>query len=302
MATPLPFERYCADHSLEMGESLTASATRVHLWLLLEVNAPWGGKALAESSLPEAIKARLLAWEKNTPGARVQFIKHSAPAFGGLHLFFACSAGEKPRLTSLSIHTYEDLLDIPLPASPADELPGAVLDEPMLLVCTNAKRDACCARLGLPLFNALSGAADSITWQTTHLGGHRFAPAQVVLPYGHYYGRLTLAALPAWLAAVQERQVYLDAYRGRCIYPPPVQAAEHALRQQTNLTGWDDLRLLDSQETPEGWQVIFASAQHQHYRVTILPGAEPLSVQQSCRDAEPSPAPTFRPMMIEHLD
>ena len=53
-----------------------------------------------------------------------------------------------------------------------DEVAG-----PIVLVCAHGRRDACCARLGPPLFDALAPhCPPDALWQSSHLGGHRFAP------------------------------------------------------------------------------------------------------------------------------
>ncbi|HEU5385864.1 MAG TPA: sucrase ferredoxin [Streptosporangiaceae bacterium] len=45
----------------------------------------------------------------------------------------------------------------------------------MALVCTNGKRDRCCAVRGRPVAAAIADATGWDTWESSHLGGHRFA-------------------------------------------------------------------------------------------------------------------------------
>lgn len=61
---------------------------------------------------------------------------------------------------------------------------------PVLLVCTNAKRDRCCALTGRPLAAALAARGRPV-WECSHTGGHRFAPTGVVLPFGQSLARMT---------------------------------------------------------------------------------------------------------------
>ena len=76
------------------------------------------------------------------------------------------------------------------------------LTDPILLVCTNGRRDACCALRGRALTLALADEHAERTWECTHLGGHRFAANLVCLPHGIVYGRVPpddgrrLAGLP----------------------------------------------------------------------------------------------------------
>jgi hypothetical protein len=113
-----------------------------------------------------------------------------------------------------------------------EPLPGARDDRITILCCTDAKRDACCARFGFATFKALAAAADPARFnilQCTHLGGCRFAASLIVLPTGQRYGRLTPDEVPAFLAALQSNEVYLPASRGNPRLDEPAQAAELAV-------------------------------------------------------------------------
>ncbi len=69
--------------------------------------------------------------------------------------------------------------------------PGVPVDHPLLVVCTHGKRDRCCAKNGRPLYDALRRETESgWVWQSTHVGGDRFAGNVVVFPQGLYYGRV----------------------------------------------------------------------------------------------------------------
>ena len=56
------------------------------------------------------------------------------------------------------------------------------------LVCTNGKRDICCAQLGRPLLERLEAEGREV-WESSHIGGHRFAPVHLSLPDGRIWGR-----------------------------------------------------------------------------------------------------------------
>jgi hypothetical protein len=109
--------------------------------------------------------------------------------------------------------------------------------EPVLLVCTNGRRDVCCARHGTTFFAAAAATMGEHVWQTTHLGGHRFAATAVSLPLGLLFGRLTAADAPS-LAAMQASGFPLGRLRGRAELAPPAQAAEYYLwRELTRASG-----------------------------------------------------------------
>ena len=71
----------------------------------------------------------------------------------------------------------------------------------MLLVCTHARHDQCCAVRGRPVAQALARAFPDETWESSHLGGDRFAATMILLPHGLYYGRVPTADA----AAIVER-------------------------------------------------------------------------------------------------
>ena len=96
------------------------------------------------------------------------------------------AAGAGRSSTGAEIEAYDDLLVLDLTTRP-----GELLDHPLLLVCTHGKHDRCCARYGRPLYQALEEQAeDDWVWQSSHLGGDRFAGNVVVLPEGLYFGRV----------------------------------------------------------------------------------------------------------------
>ena len=92
-----------------------------------------------------------------------------------------------------------------LAAALTGRAPAGEPAERLLVVCTHGKRDRCCALYGRPLYDALRRSEHrEAVWQSTHVGGDRFAGNLVVLPDGLYFGRVgagDAAALADELAA-----------------------------------------------------------------------------------------------------
>jgi hypothetical protein len=67
-----------------------------------------------------------------------------------------------------------------------------------------------------------------------------------VLPEGLYFGRV--GPSEAWTVLDEHAagRIHLPAYRGRCCYPPALQAAEFAVREREGATGIDDLELVST--------------------------------------------------------
>jgi hypothetical protein len=89
------------------------------------------------------------------------------------------------------------------------------LEQPLALVCTDGKHDACCGKLGRSLVAALRADGRVEAAEVSHIGGHRFAANCLALPSGRLYGRLTVLDAPALAEAIRHDRVYLPRYRGR---------------------------------------------------------------------------------------
>ena len=123
-------------------------------------------------------------------------------------------------------------------------------------------------------------------WQSTHVGGDRFAGNLVCLPYGLYYGRLDAASAATVLDDLLAERVYLDPYRGRSCYSFAVQAAERAVRLDTGLNGVDDLRLVAAYRLAAGaWTVAMSAGGRGIEEVDLLEEAGDL-VHLTCSSDE----------------
>lgn len=106
------------------------------------------------------------------------------------------------------------------------------MEEPLILVCAHGKRDQCCALLGRPIAAGLSDLYPDRVWECSHTGGHRFAPAVVLLPTGLTYGRMDGDSAIAMVEAADRGEVSLTGFRGRSCYTPAEQIAEVTVRQE----------------------------------------------------------------------
>ncbi len=115
---------------------------------------------------------------------------------------------------------------------------GQPLEGPVLLVCTNGAVDRCCALAGRPLVTALAGRHPDLVWESTHLGGCRFAANLLVLPSGHMHGRLAPEAGLAVAEAALAGRVDPTGWRGRSTQGPweALAIATVALREGVEVT------------------------------------------------------------------
>ncbi len=96
---------------------------------------------------------------------------------------------------------------------------------PLYLVCAHGRHDACCALRGRPVAQALERVRPGRVWETTHLGGDRFAANLLVLPTGELYGRVPPAIASELADRVDAGDVVPRLMRGRIGLAPIAQAA-----------------------------------------------------------------------------
>jgi Sucrase/ferredoxin-like len=169
-------------------------------------------------------------------------------ADGGIAVFVATSTRELCELRRLELERYDQLAELDFAVA------GDPVDHPLFLVCTHGKHDRCCARLGRPVYEALrEQVEEGWVWQSSHVGGDRFAGNVVALPDGVYYGRVDPAETWPVVEAALARRVHLPRYRGRSCYGFAAQAAELAVREATGELGVDGVLVRSVRTAEEGW-------------------------------------------------
>jgi hypothetical protein len=254
--------------SLDVGEPLFGSAVGgVERWLLIEHDGVWAPDAIASEGLPAPLVGAVRAWLAGGPGRRLQLIRRpraatSREAESVLRRFFLVDAREGRE--SISTATIDDAVwatdaTAHFPDATDVETPAGweAFGQRLVLVCTHGRRDACCARLGVPIFNdlndELSEDAPGIVWHTSHVGGHRFAANIVLLPHGYHYGRLDAPVARRIVRGyLRGRLTDLDRLRGRSSWTPEVQAADYWYRQATGQCAIDGVRLVRLSSMPDG--------------------------------------------------
>jgi hypothetical protein len=295
----------CATLSRALEEPLYGTASRVRGWVLLEQPGPWGREAVTESRMDRdlalaldraasAAHLRLLLIRR--PGRPVQdqrrtcFVAHTSRAGRWL---------ERRRLDDPA-----ELLELDMAKVVAGERPGfgEEVTEPVYLVCTNGRHDRCCATYGRPLALALQASHQELIWESSHVGGDRFAGNLVCLPGGHYFGRVGPGDGEPVVALHRKGLIDLDHYRGCCVDPPAVQAAEWFARSQTGLVGVGDLELA-GRERLEGdvHEVRFRRAGGGVLGVVLRAARTADPRMLTCHSARPEPPLSFTLLEMSSL-
>lgn len=239
---------HCALVSRELGEALAGTAARATGWVVVEHPGPWTPRAPGRAELGD------VARHLDVPDVRAQLVRpvqhrHEALPRPQGHTVLLGHGAADPALRwleRLHVDDLEELLELDAAVTTAPQPPrlGAPVDHDVWLVCTHARRDACCAVHGRPAALALAAAGVEV-WETTHTGGHRFAATALVLPDGISLGRLDTVDVVATAAALTDGHLPAGLLRGRCAVPRPAQAAEVALREQLGAGGRDAVHHLD---------------------------------------------------------
>ncbi|MFK4545953.1 hypothetical protein RKD29_005549 [Streptomyces tendae] len=284
----------CSTVSWDLDEPVSGTAPVARTWLLLEQPGPWGAKALIASHLDTALGRALDTAVKGTgvrialvrrpgrhadqgaPAERTVYAAHTVPGNVWLH---GTTIKDPGRLLGLDFaalgrgdhHTFDSVLG---------GRPHA--GDPLALVCTNGKRDRCCALLGRPLAAELAASGAGGVWEVTHLGGHRFSPTVLVLPHGYVYGRVQAHAVKEILHSAGEGRIVVGGCRGNSAWERPGQAAELALRSAVGEDTAGALTVVRTDGAAPRWEVTLAHRDGRRWRVTVVQGASLPPRPESC--------------------
>ena len=222
----------CSDVEVE---PLPGTAKTGSVYVLFEWPDAWPRDVIGDAALGEELTSKLKP-KLDEYNATLLLIRH--PTREGrnisdhhLYLVFADQAVTEV----MHVDGPEALLNLDL--SGPGKNGGVERERPLLLICTHAKRDRCCAVKGRPLLNALHerypfGPSNDVVWETSHIKGHRFAPTMLLMPWAYSFGRMNLEATDAMLAAATDGLYFVPGNRGRGTLGPAEQAAELAVAAQ----------------------------------------------------------------------
>lgn len=285
------------------------TASYARFWVCLEQNGPWGHSAITQSHLDPEIGATL---ERACAdhGGRLLLIRRPGPhadePHEGAHTVLIAGCLERdPWLLTGEIDDPAQLLALPWdllleddPDAATERLPE--LEEtrdPALLVCTNGKRDVCCAVRGRPIALQASATHPGAVWECSHTGGHRFSPTGIALPSGQTYARLTGELAELALQAERRREVPDELAnathnRGRSCFKSPVQVAEAFVRQHISERKGAALTASGSQAADGVWRCEVTHTDGRSWTVDVTSEDGP-ELRASCAKA-PGPSTVWR--------
>jgi (2Fe-2S) ferredoxin len=260
----------CTRVSSQLIEPLLGTAPHAVAWLLLVHPGPWSAEAPSAVLNPVVAgelsrrctehHIRTVAVRRAGPQIPTQQLADARPRPESGSCYVASSQPGRTWIRRVPLTAHRDLLDLDLRAIANGNAPGVgePVAGPLYAVCTHGKRDACCAAHGRPVHRALSRLAPGHVWESTHLGGHRFAANVLVLPEGMLYGRVNHDNVAGLVETHKRGQIVPALWRGCSAMPEPAQAAEWFARRATGLTGIDGVaidQIHQTNGTGHGWTV-----------------------------------------------
>lgn len=303
MSAGAPAATACSVLSALADESAYGSAASAGCWVGLEQAGPWGRQAATQSHLDPALGARLDR-AVSAVGGRLALLRAPGAHADDHHavartvLVASCAPGREWLLTG-SVDSPADLEQLDLVALAAGERAAVVrslpalspTDEPHLLVCTNGRRDLCCAVRGRPVAQGAAAARPGRVWETSHTGGHRFAPTAVLLPSGATLARLDADLAVQALDAAQQHRLPSALLgpvhdRGSCGLPPTQRVAVSAVRQSGAVLGLSDLSAGEPALVGEStWRVDVRHRDGRSWTTTVTSGVRGPDRPESCLKA-----------------
>jgi hypothetical protein len=276
---------FCSALARAENEQLFGTAKQIRVFIALEYPSAWKRKAIESDLLAPEVRQFAAAVRERVPEMRFLLLRQKESRGRKPACYIAFPREHDPAVHHFELDEYRDLRSLDVAALFAGHAGIPARREPMFLVCTHAQHDKCCAKYG----NAVVEAAAGRLWESSHLGGCRFAANLLCLPHGLLYGFLAPEDALQVIREYDAGRILLEKFRGRVWFPKPVQAAEYFLRKETGMREIGRLRFLDSvQAGPGAWITKFAvsgSATGYSVEHTVSRSQSPRLL--ACADVEP---------------
>ncbi|MBW4623701.1 MAG: sucrase ferredoxin [Cyanosarcina radialis HA8281-LM2] len=305
---------FCAQESLEARENPIGTAGTAAIYVLVECPPPWTRNALDSKPIPANLRdleEELL--DRDPPGYILLIYSDRFSSTTRTRcLIYEQNSGLTNGYSKkeLSLPQIEDVAPAVKDYLTRKSFRFELEDESSsrdILVCTHGSHDRCCAKYGnvfyrqaLKVVTELS-LPDVRIWQTTHFGGHRFAPTAIDFPEGRYYARLDRESLTSILTKTGNIESLKDIYRGSSVLSWAAQFLEKELLLEH---GWDwfDYRVSDrtiQQNEDESFNRVELTFENldkvinTYQADVVIDESKALCLRGSCQNEESSECPQY---------
>jgi hypothetical protein len=203
---------FCSLISKANGEDPIGTAGTCDHWLIMEIPKPWSQEIFEENPTIKSLaslfqelvyqykiklKPILIAPDREyscTGSTRVFYYYRPAKLFSQFEKYEFVVPENKAAALVTAI--FKQLMQQPCDLSVFQQYQQQTDHIRELMVCTHAQVDLACGRFGTPIYRQLrkeyapASNGNLRVWQTTHFGGHQFAPTLIDLPQGNLWGHL----------------------------------------------------------------------------------------------------------------
>jgi hypothetical protein len=217
----------CSDAARGRGDDPAGTAVPAIRFLLVEVPGPWPRDPRGRLDLGVVRPLEAVA---NAAGTRLLLIRRPGRhPVDRVHPHRWALADTRPGIEAVHWGVWradQDLAALDPRAAVIPEAARATGPQEVALVCTHGSRDVCCAVRGRPVAAALTRLAGLDVWESTHLGGCRFAGNAVLLPTGDTFGGLDAATAVTTIGRFRAGRLDPRHHRGQVGRPVAAQVAE----------------------------------------------------------------------------
>lgn len=219
---------FCSTASRYFKESLHGSAAVYKCFIMVEHADPFPAKP-TDGHLDKTWLKQLDAVAKKNKG-KLLLVRNKGTDYKNSRVIYVDCVTQKYLVINSPV---DDLHQINIEGVVADTETKWEVD-PFFVVCTNGKKDKCCAKFGFPVFKFFENIFLPFCYESyecTHLGGDRFAANAALMPFGIYYGRVEVEDVHEIIKQTAFGRILYPNYRGRSRLSFFDQAVECHLRE-----------------------------------------------------------------------
>ncbi|KAB8315450.1 sucrase ferredoxin [Tolypothrix campylonemoides VB511288] len=279
---PLTDCRFCSLISKANQEDPIGTAGTCDHWVIMEIPQPWSQNLFQENPRIKPLIGLFQLIVKHGVKLRPMLIApdpdYSQPGFTRVLYYYRpakmFSQFEKqefvvPTNDAINLVTaiLKQLMQQPNELSKFQQYQQHTSHIRELMVCTHAQVDLACGRFGTPIYRRLrkeyapASNGKLRVWQTTHFGGHQFAPTLIDLPQGCLWGHLEPEALDLLVKRNGSVSQLRPFYRGWAGLTKFEQIAEREIWMQLGWAWLDYLKVgttLVKEEVGQGQEADWA--------------------------------------------